>query len=158
MEQIQPMWKPLMFNYRLKKKTSVVSSGAYLEKELRSGQRKGHTGLEGKCQGHQEACLESLVVIYWKENEIQAHHLSCWNVKLSVAPASRGLWWTCLQITCQPFGISNGRPCGCYGEVQLVAPGPTGILLGPRNAPLQGTDPESQHRKLFLCHDAMSGV
>ena len=62
---------------------------------------------EVKCHGHQEACLESLVVIYWRENEIQVHRLSCWNIKLSVAPASRGLWWTCLQITCQPFGISS---------------------------------------------------
>lgn len=46
------------------KKMSVVSSGAYLERQLRSGQRKGHTGWEVKCHGHQEACLESLVVIY----------------------------------------------------------------------------------------------
>ena len=57
-----------------------------------------------------------------------------------------------------PLGSPTEGPCGCYREVQLVAPGPTGILLGPRNAPLQGTDPESQHRKLFLCHDAMSRV
>lgn len=153
------MWKPLMFNYRLRKKTSVVSSGAYLEKELWSGQRKGHIGWEGKCQGHQEACLESLVVIYWKENEIQAHHLSCWNVKLSVAPASRGLWWTCLQITCQPFGISNGRAMWMLQRSTTSGPWTNRNSPGAQKCTVTGNWPWiSTQKTLFLCHDAMSGV
>ena len=48
----------------LKKKKSIVSSGAYPERELRTGQRKGCNVWEVKCHGHQEACLESLAVIY----------------------------------------------------------------------------------------------
>lgn len=138
------------------KKMSVVSSGAYLERQLRSGQRKGHTGWEVKCHGHQEACLESLVVIYWRENEIQAHHLSCWNVKLSLAPASRGLWCTCLQITSHPFGISDQRAMWMLQWSTTSGPWTNRNSPGAQKSTVRGNRPLISSQKTFClpwCHE-----